>query len=211
MIRPTGASHAPERFSALRPPLDSGSVKQSCKPRTQICVAGTMEAVCMVSSAVGDARPHPEERACSVVLQSRTSVRASRRMRTATAWALMLRDASQRSRAGEASVLASRCDAPQHEGAATHHSSVSAASREAPPAAVRNDRRRNSIVSGLLFTMNGATATCRAPQRPSRIQVAARLPTRSSSPINPANTGSTPMPRTTLASRVRSPSQSSPW
>ena len=24
MIRPTGASHAPERFSALRPPLDSG-------------------------------------------------------------------------------------------------------------------------------------------------------------------------------------------
>src|SRR6516225_6494485 len=25
---PTGASHAPERFSALRPPLDSGSVKQ---------------------------------------------------------------------------------------------------------------------------------------------------------------------------------------
>ena len=50
-------------------------------------------------------------------------------------------------RAGEASVLASRCDAPQHEGAATHHSSVSAASREAPPAAVRKDRRRDLIVS----------------------------------------------------------------
>ena len=101
MIRPTGASHAPERFSALRPPLDSGSVKQGCKPRTQKCAAGTMEVVCMVSSAVGDARPHPEERACSVVLQSRTSVRASRRMRTATAWALMLRDASQRSELGK--------------------------------------------------------------------------------------------------------------
>jgi hypothetical protein len=79
------------------------------------------------------------------------------------------------------------------------------------PAAVRNRRRRSSLVSGLLFTMSGATATCRAFQRPSRIQVAARLPTRSRSPINPANTGSTPMPRTTLASRVRSPSQSSPW
>jgi hypothetical protein len=30
------------------------------------------------------------------------------------------------------------------------------------PAAVRNRRRRSSIVSGLLFTMSGATATCRA-------------------------------------------------
>src|SRR5262245_23851096 len=28
MIRPPGASQAPEHFSALRPPLDSGSVKQ---------------------------------------------------------------------------------------------------------------------------------------------------------------------------------------
>jgi hypothetical protein len=79
------------------------------------------------------------------------------------------------------------------------------------PAAVRNDRRRGFPVSGLLFTGNAATHTCRAFQRPSRIQVAARLPTSSSSPIKPANTGSTPMPRTTLASRVRSPSQSSPW
>src|SRR5262245_1664283 len=32
---------APERFSALRPPLDSGLVKQSCKTRTQKCAAGT--------------------------------------------------------------------------------------------------------------------------------------------------------------------------
>src|SRR5262245_35342601 len=30
------------------------------------------------------------------------------------------------------------------------------------PAAVRSDRWRNSIVSGLLFTMDGATETCRA-------------------------------------------------
>ena len=47
-------------------------------------------------------------------------------------------------------------------------------------------------------------------QRPSRIQVAARLPTRRRRPISPANTGNTPMPRTTLASRTRNPSQSSP-
>jgi hypothetical protein len=79
------------------------------------------------------------------------------------------------------------------------------------PAAVRNGHRLGLPVSGLLFTGSGATATCRAFQRPSRIQVAARLPTSSRSPIKPANTGSTPMPRTTLASRVRSPSQSSPW
>ena len=30
------------------------------------------------------------------------------------------------------------------------------------PAAVGNERRLRSIVSGLLFTMNGATPTCRA-------------------------------------------------
>src|SRR5215470_622081 len=48
--------------------------------------------------------------------QSRTRVRASRRMRTATAWALVLRDASQRTCAVEAPALASGCDAPQHEG-----------------------------------------------------------------------------------------------
>jgi hypothetical protein len=34
------------------------------------------------------------------------------------------------------------------------------------PTAVRNDGRRNFIVSGLLFTMNGATPTCRAAEGP---------------------------------------------
>src|SRR5215471_10684890 len=51
------------------------------------------------------------------------------------------------------------------------------------PAAAQNECRLRSIVSGLLFTMTGATATCLALQRPSRIQVPARLPTRSRSPI----------------------------
>src|SRR5260221_14229571 len=41
---PTGAA-APERFSALRPPLDSGGVKQRCKPRAQKRAAGTRWAV----------------------------------------------------------------------------------------------------------------------------------------------------------------------
>ena len=46
--------------------------------------------------------------------------------------------------------------------------------------------------------------------RPSRAQAPARLPSRSNRPIMPANTGSTPMPRTTLTSRIFSPIQSSP-
>src|SRR5215831_1020433 len=50
----------------------------------------------------------------------------------------------------KAPVLASRCDAPQHEGAGAKHQ----------PAAVRNGRRGTFIVSGLLFTMTFATPTC---------------------------------------------------
>src|SRR5258708_10198913 len=45
---------------------------------------------------------------------------------------------------------------------------------------------------------------------PSRPHVSARLPTSSNSPSSPANTGSTPMPWTTLASRILRPIQSSP-
>src|SRR5215831_18138492 len=44
---PTGASHAPERLSALRPPLGSGRRSKGCKPRAQTCAAGTRKAVCM--------------------------------------------------------------------------------------------------------------------------------------------------------------------
>src|SRR6266568_8191987 len=109
----------------------------------------------------------------------------------------MLRDASQRSRAVDASVLASRCDAPQHEGTETpriaakrveahvtfccaapqhqgrrgrgvwRNEAKRATLRPRPPrraknqpAGVANDRRLGSNVSGLLFTMNGATRTC---------------------------------------------------
>jgi hypothetical protein len=113
---------------------------------------------------------------------------------------LMLRDASQRSRAGETSVLVSRCDAPQHEGegrgvfspnepktilairvvpakAGTHDHrgwlwvpALAALGRDDnglvrannQPAAAGNDCRLAVPVSGLFFTGNGATPTCRA-------------------------------------------------
>ena len=67
--------------------------------------------------------------------------------------ALMLRDASQRIWGAEAPALASRCDAPQHEGGGKHQ-----------PVAVRNDGRRRFPVSGLFFTGNDATPTCRAAE-----------------------------------------------
>ena len=47
-------------------------------------------------------------------------------------------------------------------------------------------------------------------QRPSRSQVAANAPSKSSRPIRPANSGSTPTPLTTLASRIFTPIQPSP-
>jgi len=60
--------------------------------------------------------------------------------------ALMLRDASQRSRICAGICVRARCDAPQHEDGA-HFGQTT------PPAAVGADRRPRSIVSGLLFTM----------------------------------------------------------
>src|SRR6516165_7290648 len=48
--------------------------------------AGRRRAICMVSFAARDVRPHPEERGCRDVSQTRTRVRASRRMRTAAGW-----------------------------------------------------------------------------------------------------------------------------
>ena len=42
---PRVPSAAPERFSALRPPPDSGLVKQRCSPRARTCAAGTRRAV----------------------------------------------------------------------------------------------------------------------------------------------------------------------
>jgi len=58
--------------------------------------------------------------------------------------------------------------------------------------------------------VSGTEGALPGAHRPSRAHVAARLPISSSSPSTPANIGSTPMPRTTLASRIFTPSQSSP-
>jgi hypothetical protein len=184
---PRVLSAAPERFSALRPPLDSGERSKVANPgcknapreRGRLFVRetgmtnGPVGIVCPGCDAARAAAkrciadPGPPQTAAVPGLQRTVTLRFTLRRARDT--------------------------------------------RQNQPAAAGNDRRLSFIVSGLLFTMNAATPTCLSPQRPSRIQVAARLPTRSSSPINPANTGSTPMPRTTLASRVRSPSQSSPW
>ena len=71
----------------------------------------------MVSFAARDVRPHPEERVCRKT--SANSEGAYARLEgwgRAFEFALMLRDESQRIWAVEALALASRCDAPQHEG-----------------------------------------------------------------------------------------------
>src|SRR5262249_62427024 len=43
--RPTGASHAPKRLSALRPPLDSGERRNDANPGRKKRAAGTRWAV----------------------------------------------------------------------------------------------------------------------------------------------------------------------
>jgi hypothetical protein len=70
----------------------------------------------MVSFAARDVGPHPEERG-----RRKSSANSNARARVSKdedvrLFALMLRDASQRIWALEAPALASRCDAPQHEG-----------------------------------------------------------------------------------------------
>jgi len=51
------------------------------------------------------------------------------------------------------------------------------------------------------FKWSGTEGRYQALTRPSRAHVAARLPISKQQPSTPANIGSTPMPRTTLASR----------
>jgi hypothetical protein len=96
----------------------------------------------------------------------------------------MLRDASQRAWAVEAPELASRCEAPQHEGEGaqrifgqTNQPSFSPNEANAfwpngaqqwrgeknQPAAVGNDRRLPFPVSGLFFTGTCATRACEPP------------------------------------------------
>src|SRR5262249_41142332 len=140
MIRPTGVPPSTRTFLGAPPTPRCGvSEAKSQNPGAKTRRGNEMkrDAVLILRSARAQAPP-----------QSRKSVRASRRMRTAAVGTLMLRDAWQRPESVEASVLA--------------RAAMLLSMRENQPAAVGNDRGRRSIVSGLLFTTDGATPTCRA-------------------------------------------------
>jgi hypothetical protein len=110
------------------------------------------------------ARPHPEERACS-----NGSAKSNGRARVS-------KDEDGHGEGPHASrriaaqpvcrnaCAPSRCDAPQHEDAADF-GQTKPTWRKDQPAAAGNDRRPRSFVSGLLFTMDGATPTCWAVSR----------------------------------------------
>ena len=70
------------------------------------------------------------------------------------------------------------------------------------------DPRVGRIWKGCVIHATPGDLNC--DQRPSRSQVAANAPSKSSKPIRPANSGSTPTPLTTLASRIFTPIQPSP-
>ncbi len=117
MIRLTGASHAPERFSALRPPLDFGvSEAKSQTPDANASRErdGLFDIVKWNDGERFRDEPQFATRSPVLILrsaragaipQTRTRVRASRRMRTS------LRDASQRASAAESTCacVALRC------------------------------------------------------------------------------------------------------
>jgi hypothetical protein len=128
----TGASHAPERLSALRPPPRSGLAKQSRKKPGRKNV------------------PRERGRLFEMVNCASTQCSSSSFETHRSALGLWKR------------LRSSGCDAPQHEGEGAPRIVGRTKPSEHQPAAVRNRRRRNSIVSGLLFTMTGATPTCRA-------------------------------------------------
>ena len=112
--------------------------------------AGRRRAVCMVNFAARDVRRHPEERGCRDVSQTRTRVRASRRMRTAAAWPSCFE--THRSAFGVRKRLRSRRAAML----------LSMRGGEHQPAAVRNRDRRNFHCFRLILSMEIATPTCSA-------------------------------------------------
>jgi hypothetical protein len=131
--RPTGAA-APERFSALRPPLDSG--------------------VSEARMQTPDAKNAPRERDGLFDIVSWTETRCS----SSSGGARMRKRFRKVERA-----CARRCEAPQHEGEyGRWHFGRTRPSRADEPAVAESGRRVSSIVSGLLFTMDAATSTCRA-------------------------------------------------
>jgi hypothetical protein len=134
---------APERLSALRPPLVGVSEAKRQSPDAAMRARERDGLFEMVKNAAGDVRPHPEGAHAEDVLQTRTCVGASRRMRTATARALMLRHASQRVRALGRTSARVELSMRAGEGAALHFGQTN------PPASIRSSpRKRGSMITG---------------------------------------------------------------
>jgi hypothetical protein len=200
-------------------PLDGGDRSNGANPGRRKRAAGTRRCVLRGRRVLRgnlctrDARPHPEERACRRSTGDWTArARVSKDEEEPPSAPSCFETYRSAARLGK--ELRSR-------GAATL---LSMRTGRDQPAAVRNPRHCFRIVIYNDFCnwrvstsprrqnrLGRSRRRCaRAPQRPSRIHTAATLPRSSKSPIKPAKTGSTPIPRTTLASRVRSPNQSSP-
>ena len=152
---------APERLSALRPPLDSGERSNDAKPRAQTCGAGTRRSGLFdmvrrsgTAAHFGEANPTNPTRVVPARGTPRRQKCVYARLRRAMRrggpvagihnhglwlWVAALRPLRWR-RPGRRSFMRTTQQ----------------------PVAVGNDRRLRSIVSGLLFTMDGATPTCRA-------------------------------------------------
>ena len=156
---------APERFSALRPPLDSGSVKRSCK-------APDAENAPRERDGLFDIVRYDHERsACYSALSHPNSGLPE------------FGHSKTRPKPDEPTSPAGEGGSRRSQGSFGHPSSARKRGPVIPPglwvpalaalgrdddglvqakhqpAAVRNDRRPRSIVSGLLFTMDGATPT----------------------------------------------------
>src|SRR6266568_2034793 len=93
MIRPTGASHAPERFSALRPPLDFG-VSEAKSQTPDANASRERDGLFDIVKWNDGERFRDEPVRAPSCFETHRSARRPRK----------------------APALGSRCDAPQHEG-----------------------------------------------------------------------------------------------
>ena len=141
MIRPTGASQAPERLSALRPP--SFRVREATMQNPGRKNASRKRDGLFDMVKWNDGERFSDE----PQLATRSPV-------------LILRDASQRSQAVDACELA--WAAMLLSMRASTDMLANEATWRSQPAAVGNDRGLALPVSGLLFTGNCATSTCGA-------------------------------------------------
>jgi hypothetical protein len=109
-------------------------------------------------------RRQAEERAGEIVPPPRTRVRASRRMRTSRAPSCLETHCSA-GLAVEGHGLASRCDAPQHEGQESNEADLACTQTGALVTPTCACVGRAPIVLGLLFTMKIPTQNCKPSAR----------------------------------------------